>query len=184
MFSLRRQVPVMLLASALAAGSCASAYAQAPTEYEVKAAFIHNIAKFVEWPLPSPADGKLRLCILGKDLSGGAFDTLQGKAVGNKIWQVSHVNADANLRKCAVLFIGASESGDLGRILEAIKDSAVLTVGDTRGYAEQDVMVNFYLEQNRVRFEINAGAARRAGLKIGSQLLRLGRLVAHQGSDK
>jgi hypothetical protein len=151
------------------------AEAAPPTDNEVKAAFIHNIAKFVEWPAGAPRN--LKLCLLGQDPLGGAAEVLQGKAVGGLAWEVAPVKPGANLKECRVLFIAASESDGLRRVLEGVKGSPVLTVGDSGGFAEQGGVVNFYLEQNKVRFEINVDAARRAGLKISSQLLKLARIV-------
>jgi hypothetical protein len=174
----------MLLGAALAVLACRSAQAEQPTEYEVKAAFIHNIAKFVEWPAAARTTGALRLCVLGQDQSGGALGALRGKPIGNAVWDVAPVDRQSNLSQCRVLFISASESGDLAQVLDGIKDRAVLTMGDTGGYAVQGVMVNFYLEQNRVRFEINPQAASRAGLRISSQLLKLARIVAEPGGTK
>lgn len=174
----------MLLGAALAALTCVSAQAGPPTEYEVKAAFIHNIAKFVEWPAATGTKGALRLCVLGQDQFGSALDTLRGKPIGNTVWEVVPVDRQSNLRQCRVLFIAASESGNLRQVLDDIKGRAVLTIGDTGGYAGQGVIVNFYLEQNRVRFEINPQAASRAGLRISSQLLKLARIVAELGGMK
>jgi len=151
-------------------------------EYEVKAAFIHNIVKFVEWPAASPASRRARLCLLGDDPSGGAFGVLQGKPIGAADWEVVRVDGGRSLDECRVLFIAASERANLGRILARIEGSPVLTVGDTEGYAGQGVMVNFYLEENRVRFEINREAAARARLTISAQLLKLARIVA--GGEK
>jgi hypothetical protein len=181
---LNRQVLVVLLGAALAAVTCASARAAPPTEYEVKAAFIHNIAKFVEWPAAPPTDGKLRLCIVGQDPFGSALDSLRGKRVGDKVWEVLPAKPNSNLRECGVLFIAASERNNLGQLLDATKGSPVLTVGDSEGYAGHGVMVNFYLEQDRVRFEINAESANRAGLKISSQLLKLARIVREPGGTQ
>jgi hypothetical protein len=78
---------------------------------------------------------------------------------------------------CDVLVIEASETGSLPRLLDTLVRQPVLTVGDTEGYGQRGVMVNFYLDQSRVRFEINLAAARRAGLRISSQLLKLARIV-------
>lgn len=152
-----------------------------PTEYEVKAAFIHNIAKFVEWPAASHGGDKpgdsLRLCILGQSPITQAAGPLAGKQFGELVWKVRPVDSRASLQECHVLFIAASESDNLRSILEDIGGSAVLTVGDSDGYAGRGVMVNFYIEQNKVRFEINVDAAQRSGLKISSQLLKLARIV-------
>lgn len=157
----------------------AASHAAPPGEYEVKAAFIHNIAKFVEWPAPVANTGKFTLCVAGEDPSGGAFAGLHGKPVGGMVWEVAMTGARANLRDCRVVFIAASEAANLRRILAALHGSQALTVADSEGFAEEGVMINFYLEQNKVRLEINADAARQAGLKLGAQLLRLSRVVTH-----
>lgn len=159
---------------------CVAAQAAPPGEYEVKTAFIHNIAKFVEWPHRSA--GPLKLCVVGQDPFGSALDAIDAKPIGDTVWEV--VRRNTNLRGCGVLFISASESNNLKPILTSVQGSAVLTVGDTPGYAEQGVMVNFYLEQNKVRLEINNAAAGRAGFRISSQLLKLARIVAESGEIK
>jgi hypothetical protein len=181
LISLSKQVLVLLLGTALAATTCVSAQAEPPTEYEVKAAFIHNIAQFVEWPAAAGTAGPLKLCIVGRDPFGKALDGLRGKTIRDKVWEVLPATPTTNLRECGVLFIAASERNNLGQILDATRGSAVLTVGDSERYAELGVMVNFYLEQNRVRFEINAEVASRAGLKMSSQLLKLARIVHQTG---
>ncbi|MDD5057353.1 MAG: YfiR family protein [Sideroxydans sp.] len=161
-----------------------TAHAAQPTEYEVKAAFIHNIVKYVEWPDASRSGASLRLCMLGQSPFGGALDALQGKAVGDRVWEIVLANQQTDLGQCRVLFIAASESDKLGGILEGIKHKAVLTVGDSDGFAERGVMVNFYLEQNKARFEINREAAARGGFRISSQLLKLARIVTGSGGEK
>ncbi len=120
----------------------------------------------------------------GQSPFGGALDSLQGRAIGDKVWAVSSAQPDTDLRECGVLFIAASERSRLGRILDGIKGSAVLTMGDSEGYAGQGVMVNFYIEQNKVRFEINKDAVGRAGLKVSSHLLKLARIISEEGGRK
>lgn len=161
----------------IAAAPCASAQAATLTEHEVEAAFVHHIAKFVEWPAEQRAGDKLQLCVMGQSPFGKAAALLTGKLVGGRIWEVRHVDFYSNLQECRVLFIAASEADNLRRVLSDIGDSAILTVGDSEGYAERGVMVNFYSEQNKVRLEINTDAVRRGGLKISSQLLKLARIV-------
>lgn len=157
------------------------AAATPPSEYEVKAAFIHNIAKFVEWPGALPSSGSARLCLAGGDPFAGALDALRGKQVGSLLWEIVPVNARSNLKACRVLFIAAAERDNLGGILAGIGTSPVLTMGDTDGYAARGVMVNFYLEEHKVRFEINHESAKRAGLGISSQLLKMVRIVGKAG---
>lgn len=151
--------------------------AQGPSEYEVKAAFVHNIAKFVEWPAPSDDGNAIQLCILGRNPFGDALAVLDGKQVGKLSWKISFPTNQSNLRACQVLFIAASESGRLAPLLDTLGDAPILTIGDTDGYAELGVMVNFYIAENKVRFELNSEAASRARLKFSSQLLKLARIV-------
>lgn len=148
-----------------------------PSEYEVKTAFIHNIARFVEWPAAPRTPGILKLCVLGQNPFGNALDALRGKQIEGLNWEVVSANSKTDLRECGALFIAASESGNLRQILDDIKDSSVLTLGDTDSYAEQGVMVNFYLADNKVRFKINLESASRAGLKVSSKLIQVGTMV-------
>lgn len=147
------------------------------SEYEIKAAFIHNIAKFAEWPTAPRAANFLKLCALGNDPLGGALATLRGKQIGALRWELKEVGSTSNLRECDALFIAASESGALKRILDDLKGSAVLTLGDTGGYADQGVMVNFYLDGDKIRFEINLESANSAGIRLSSKLLKIGKIV-------
>lgn len=185
MIRLSKKALIMLLGTILCAATCASIQSEPLTEYKVEAAFVHNIAKFVEWPASVGAKGVLRLCVLGQGPFGKAAENLlQDKPLDNMVWKVVPVGTSANLRECQVLFIETSEAGNLPRLLDSLKGSPVLTVGNTGGYGEQGVIVNFYLEQDKVRFEINNDAAGRAGLKISSQLLKLARIVREAGGMK
>ena len=175
---------LILICSALLALPWSSVRADAPAEYEVKAAFIHNIAKFVEWPNLPAGESNLRLCILGQSPLTDAAAVLEGKQIGSRVWEVRTVDYGPAWKECQVLFIAASEAGNLRRILDSVNGNPVLTLGDSEGYAAQGVMINFYLQQNKVRFEINAAAASHAGLRISSQLLKLARLVTVQGGAK
>jgi hypothetical protein len=166
------------------AATCLSAHAAPPTEHEVKAAFIHNIARFVEWPASVATRGTLRLCVLGQGALGEAVTVLQGKRVGSRVWAVRPAPDRADPGACDVLVIEASETGSLPRLLDTLGHQPVLTVGDTEGYGQRGVMINFYLEQSRVRFEINLAAARRAGFRISSQLLKLARIVEPAGEAR
>jgi hypothetical protein len=149
---------------------------QKPGEYQVKAAFLYNIAKFVQWP-GIEADEFLTLGILGEDPFGGILDELQGKRVQGKKIAVKRFKSYKNLRKIHMLFISSNEKENLSQILQAIKGSEILLIGDTEGFAQKGVSINFFLDQQKVRFEINVDAASRAGLKISSNLLKLAKIV-------
>ncbi len=145
-------------------------------EYQVKAAFIYNFAKFVEWPDESH-DNDLTLCILGEGSFRDALDTIKGKFIRGKRLQVKRVKSIQDLKDCNILFITSSEKHNLSHLIDALGGSSILTVGDTEGFAEQGVIINLYVENNKVRFKINIEAARRANLKVSSRLLKLAKIV-------
>ncbi|MBI5196614.1 MAG: YfiR family protein [Nitrospirae bacterium] len=146
-----------------------------PAEYEVKAAFIYNFAKFIEWPADTGAN--INLCVLGEDPFGAALDSINGKPVRDKNVAVKRIKSHQQLKTCQIVFISASEKEHLAQILDAVENLSVLTIGDTNGFIQQGVIINFYIEDEKVRFEINPKAAESADLKISSKLLKLGRIV-------
>lgn len=154
----------------------AYAYADPAPEYALKAAFIYNFATFTEWPARSAET--LNLCILGSDPFGNALSSIEGKLVGNTRLVTKHVAASDNaLRGCQMVFISASESGNLQTILDIARESGILTIADLPGAAQQGVMIGLTVEQKKITFEVNLDAARRAKLNISSKLLRLAKTV-------
>ncbi len=153
--------------------------ARAATEAEVKAAFIYNFARFVEWPpqaFPS-GDTPLTIGVVGGQPVADALDQLtRGKTIDGRRLSIRRVSVD-NLDGCQILFIGASEKGRTNEILDRLRDASVVTVGETSGFIQSGGIIGFVIENNRVAFEINAGAAKRKHLKISSQLLKLAKNV-------
>jgi len=144
-------------------------------EYEVKAAYLYNFAKFVEWP-PEVFGGPetpLTICILGEDPFGAAMNAIKRKTFGTRKVAVKQVHDVQEAKGCQVLFISASEEERLQQTLEALGHAGVLTISDMRRFVQAGGMINFIMKDDKVRFSINAAAARRAGLKINSQLLSL-----------
>jgi len=171
-----------LLAGLLLAGlsSIPGAQAQAPSERQVKAAFLYNFAKFVEWPPDRFADPQdpLVLCVTGEDPFGTVLDGIVlGKTANGHPLALRRLRREQEARGCQILFVSASERKRLRPLLESLKGTSILTVGESDGFAQQGVMINFILEENRVHFEINVDAAERAGLKISSRLLSLAKVV-------
>ena len=162
-----------------------STKASASREYRIKAAFLYNFAKFTEWPAGAFADAKapLRLCILGEDRFHGAFKALEGRIVKNRPIVASRPSSTDSLGQCHLLFIGASEHGRLGTILESLRGMPVLAVGDTPRFARSGGIIRLETVDNRVRFEINVEAAHHAKLKLDSRLLRLGRIVGKRATS-
>ncbi len=165
---------VMLLLS----GMCAQS--PAVGEYQIKAAFLYNFAKFVEWPPNgfSDASAPLRICVFGQDPFGQELRNITNdKNINGHKLRVEQVADLPMARTCHILFIASSERAQLARILESLRGTDVMTVGDMKGFVEQGGMINFVLEDNRVRFEVNLKAAEQAGLKVSAKLLNVARNV-------
>ncbi|MBI4710040.1 MAG: YfiR family protein [Nitrospirae bacterium] len=136
---------------------------------------MYNFAKFIEWP--ADAGASMNLCVYGEDPFGPALDSINDKLVRDKKVVVKRIKYPQQLKPCQIIFISASEKEHLPQILDAVENLSILTVGDTNGFAHQGVVINFFIEDEKVRFEINPKAAEDAGLKISSKLLKLGRIV-------
>ena len=161
---------------------CASLSAQvqdaAPTEYQVKAAFLYNFGRFVEWPPQSPPPSTFTICVLGKDPFGSVLDDLiKDKSIQGMKLVARRLERVEDAGDCRILFISSSEDARLGHILAVLRGRSVLTVGEVERFAHRGGMINFRLEGAKVRFEINPDAAGQAGLTISSQLLKLARII-------
>jgi len=158
----------------------ADAQDTAPTEYQVKAAFLFSFAKFVEWPVNTfRGDSEpFLVTILGADPFGDVLDeTLRGKTIRDRRLVVRRVARAEDVGHSQILFVGDSEKDRLPRVLKQVEGEAILTVADLDGFAARGGVVNFRIENSRVRFDVNIAAAERARLKISSQLLKLARIV-------
>lgn len=147
---------------------------------DVEAAFIYNFAKFVEWPSQAfdGSDAPLVIGIIGEDPFGPVMEQIvQGKQVDGHPFVIRRVRANDDMRNRQILFISSSEGGKTKQLLERLKGTPVLTISDARAFAKQGGVIDFVVEQGKVRFEINVNAARRAGLTISSRLLSLAKIV-------
>jgi len=151
-----------------------------PTEYELKAAFLFNFAKFVEWPpgaFANPQSAFL-VCVLGPDPFGSALDdallrhSIQGHAVA-----LLRMKRTVDIVGCQILFVPASERNRLPEIIAKLRGQYVLVIGETDEFASSGGVIQFALEQDRIRFLINTDAADRSGLKFSSKLLALAKIV-------
>jgi hypothetical protein len=154
-------------------------------EYEVKAAFLYNFVKFVEWPADTfegPTD-KIVLCILGEDPFGESLDNVvRNEVLNGRPLSVHRTRDVLEARDCHVVFVPRTERARQERILAGLEGRGILTVGEADGFLNAGGMIRFVLEQNRVRFDINLAAAERSRLKLSSKLLRLARTV--QGPEE
>jgi hypothetical protein len=154
--------------------------AQSISEYQVKAAFLYNFARFVEWPKDAFPDARtpILLGIVGEDPFGGALEqTVKGKTISGRELVLKRVPPQQDLKGFHLLFVSSSEARHLSQIMESVNGKGVLTVGETDGFTQAGGVINFTLVENKVRFEINTDAAERAGLKISSKLLSLAKIV-------
>ncbi len=153
---------------------------QAQSEDQIKAAFLLNFARYVDWPSRAFASNAapVRICLLGAGAFGGVVSsTVEGKTVGSRPVRVDALGPSDATDGCHILFVGerfSEDGGDVGAVLGA---TSVFTVGNETDFARRGGVANFFRADNKVRFEINPRAARTAGLKISSRLLRLARLV-------
>ena len=149
----------------------------APTEFQVKAAFLFNFVKFTQWPAATftNAAAPLVIAVAGEDPFGGILDELvRGELVGGHPLLVKHLQPGDDPAACHVLFLSRSVAERLPALLEALKHKPVLTVSDIGQFCQRGGMVNLALSSERtVRPEINPDCARAAGVEISSRLLNL-----------
>jgi|ERR1700733_11881793 len=156
-------------------------------EYRVKAAFIFHFAQLVDWPPEKPpgTDHSLVLCTLGEDPFQGMLEgTVGGKAIGNRILRIRHLGEPQGMQACQIVFLGRAQSKRIPMLVATLHNAPVLTVGETAGFLDAGGMIDFLLEDNKLRFEVNLDAAESADLKIGSRLLVLAQRVVGESHGK
>jgi hypothetical protein len=166
----------LVLIGLLIAFGCTSFAQEGPSEYQVKAAFLYNFAKFVEWPPGAFPDtnSPIVLGILGKNVFGSDLEkTIRDRKVNNHPFVFKTITSAAEATNCHILFISPSEKDECTKIVNALHNATVLTVSETDGFIKAGGMINFTFEDTKVRFQINDEAAKKAGLKISSKLLSL-----------
>ena len=153
---------------------------QKPSEYQVEAAYLYNFGRFVEWPakIATAKTGSFTICVLGEDPFGQALDaTLAREMIGNQRVVARRISSPQMAVDCQILFISSSEANRLNKIIEALNKSSVLTVSNIPQFSERRGMIQFVLEENRIRFEVNLTATQRAGLTLSSDLLKVATVV-------
>lgn len=153
---------------------------QGVDEYQVKAAYLYNFAKFVEWPAGAfeASTAPITFCVLGQNPFGRFLtEALSGKTIDSRPLVLREVSDPEQAANCHVVFISSSERKRLRRLLDAVRGRGVLTVGECDDFAAQGGIVRFALEGGKVRLEFNLDAAGDARLKISSKLLGLAKVV-------
>ncbi len=151
------------------------------SEHAIKAAFIEKLTHFIEWPDGAAANDPttpFHLCVYGKTPVYRALEQLAAVSkIKNKPIRLNKVNNRKSLRGCDMLFISRSVTKNTPSILRLLRGQPILSVGDTPGYGEEGVIVNFLTDRDTVKFEINLKQARTAGFKISARVLKLARIV-------
>jgi len=183
----RRRVGALLaaLCAVLSMSSGQPVRARSLAEYEIKAAFMYNFAKFVQWPAEAfgQAQSPLILCVIGDDVFGTALDTIEHKLAQGRELKVRRQVRLESARSCHILFIAESEHARLGSVLRAVSGASVLTVSDVDRFAEAGGVIGLYNIDNNVQFSINLEQARSASLQINSQLLKLAKIVRRDARE-
>ena len=170
-----RLLPLLIVSVMIAAPA-----AQEPTlEYRVKAAYLLNFARFVEWPAETtPSTGPLTICIADVNPFGPALSNMiVGETAGGRPLATRVVRGD--IASCHIVFIPRQVA--TGAYIRARDTDPILTVGETPAFIQQGGIVNFVREDGRVRFEINPDAATARGLRISARLLQLARVITRRG---
>ncbi len=151
-----------------------------PTEYQLKAAFLLNFAKFIEWP-PEAFSGDrsaFTMCVFGVDPFGAPLDEMaHGKFINNHEIVIRRSNKVADFKTCQLVFIGESDSKTVSALLESLKGTSALAVGENEGFAQRGGGIQFVLENDKIRFLINVDTVQRSGVKVSSKLLALAQIV-------
>lgn len=152
---------------------------QKPSEYQVEAAYLYNFGRFVAWPSNnSESAHSFTICVLGQDPFGPALDaTVAGETIAGKNVVAKRISAPQESVDCQILFLSAAEAGRLKKVMESLDKGAVLTVSDIPQFSQRGGMIQFVMEGNRVRFEVNLAATQRAGLTLSSELLKVATVV-------
>jgi hypothetical protein len=171
-----------ILMAALSIGGAhgISRQANSSSEYQVKAAFLFHFAQFVDWPPEAfkDASSPLTYCTAGEDPFHGALEaSLNGKMIGARPVRVIHFRQVQEIQGCQIVFLGTPEKKLISTMLANLRASPILTVGESEDFVQGGGMIGFFLEDNKVRFDINLDAAERAKLKISARLLALAKTV-------
>jgi hypothetical protein len=146
-----------------------------PTEFQVKAAYVYNFGKFVRWPAASnPGAASFKICVLGKDPFATVLEaTVAGESIDRKSITVKKVSNLQESSQCNILFISSSEETRLKSVLAATQHLSILTVSDIPRFAERGGVIGFVVQEDKIRFEVNLGAAEQSHLALSSELLKV-----------
>ena len=161
-------------------GATSSAQTSSADEDQVKAAFLLNFGRFVEWPAKAFADQTepFRICISGATAVANALGvlTISQKLNGHAV-SVMLIDHHQPLKQCHMLFIGNVAAKERKSLLAEAKGASTFTVAEEKDFVDGGSMLALVTTDNRISFAINQQLAEDAGLKISSRLLSLAKVV-------
>lgn len=163
-------------------------YAQQPqpltaTELQIQAAYLYKFGAFINWPNPLPGN-KFSICVLGRDPFGATLDgTVKGESLNGVPLTAERISTPQEAGRCRIVFVSSSEESRLKPVLEELHRFSVLTVSDIPHFTDRGGMIEFVLENGRIRFDVNLASAERDGLTLSSQLLKVAAAVKRGGQD-
>ena len=154
------------------------------SEYMLKSVLIYKICKFTEWPKKARPNDHLVISIMGKNPDGQKITIPSDKKIHDKNVVIREISNIGEIYQTNVLFICQTEAGRIDSLLNYVKNRDILTIGDSKGFAEKGIMINFYIDQETVLFEINPTAIKQSAIKLHSQLFEIGKIVnTKEGED-
>lgn len=178
-----RALAIGVLIHGVCFGFSAQTSAQTVEESRVKAAYLYNFAKFVEWPpgaFRHPDDPAV-ICVVGDERTSDVLEpAVSGKKANGRPVEARRPHSPAEFKSCHVLFIGFSDKERIAQLLQGLERSSVLTVGQSDQFIRLGGMINLALNHATIELEIDPEASNAVGLKISSRLLVVSRLVKAQ----
>lgn len=171
-------VPLSLALSLLPGQQQSSA--QLVSEYQVKAAYMYNFAKFAEWPAEAftNAADPIRLCVLNdRPFQSQLTQVVKDKTIAGRAVLAVPIQDGQKARSCHMLFIDSSQAGEAVHLFEALQGSSVLTVGETESFVDQGGIIGFVMHGGQVHFQVNHKAATQSGIRLSSRLLSVAKRV-------
>ena len=171
-----KRTHLWLLAYAMMLGAQGIAFG-ATTESAVKAGFVYNFTKFIDWPASTDESITYNLCVAGESKLTDSLDALEGKLVGNKPLNIMRNVSAANLKGCHMVFVVAASDAHIQSLLQQMGNLPIVTVSDSPDFILKGGMIGLIRDGNRVGFEVNLKPANAAGLRMSAQLLKLAKSV-------
>jgi uncharacterized protein DUF4154 len=160
--------------------AAAANLAAAQREYLIKAAFVYDMLQATQWP--KARSGRVVLCVFGRDPFGTAWRSIEGRPVGKRRLYVAPVQAGSDFAGCDALLLGTSERARWPHIRDALGTRPILTMSEMVGFAADGGMVELMAVDNRLRFDVNLKAVRKAGLTINTDALEQANMVHAQAA--